>query len=461
MWPEYPIKNLVKRKLFLFHNSTFIDKDGVATKVSSFQEFADFMNHQNALAISVDDVVDEFEWLTEAIEAVKHCKVVCNKGGEATMIRLKFGSSSRWLVNSSMWLNRKDFDEIRDTFLTELELFFVHMETGVCITPGATGHTYMKLVWQEEHYKKETCVSLGIEKFLRDHSFGGVITTLQNGEYVELMKLDESSHFLKWWRRQPTQAGVWFNSNRVSMYKTYFAECEITIKNTLPMGLFPIRGRGNRIHYPTEEGVYASYLWKEHIDFIKEYACDVDIRGGAGWTETTDNPGTWSERIYWKRKGAPTKTVEKLCKSAAVGAIGHHGMSRIHYYLAPDDRNSDNSVIITNKEGEPLCYAVIEEPDTDSAYLLHHQRHTSSMANLDSIAFAIGFAEEGRLVQVYHDSVLIIERDERHEYIARHSNEALEQPPGTWLYEILAPCTVDKKGGVDSPQYSRHTGRKK
>lgn len=452
--------NLVKRKLYLFHNNTFIDKHGVTVKVASFQEFLDFMNHHNALALSIDNIVDDFEWIEEAIQH-KSTKVICNKNGSATMIRMKFGSSSRWLVNVSMWISKEEFIKCMDSFLEELEEFFIYMGTGVCITPGSTGHTHMKLVWQNERFRKETCVSLSVESYLRDHSIGGVIMTLQDGTWEESMKLDESSNFLAHWTVEPTGAAVWFNSDRVNLYKTYFARCEVRINNTLPMGLFPIRAKKGRILYPTEEGLYECYLWKEHIDFAQEYGCDIKVCGGAGWQDTTSNPGTWAQRMYWKRKQSPTSLIEKWVKLAYTGAIGHHGMSRIHYYLAPDDREHNNSVVIVNKEGEPLCYGIVEEPDNASAYLLHFQRHTAAMAALDSLRFGITFAEEGRLIQVYHDSVLIVERDERHTYVARKSNEALEQPPGTWLYELLSPCTVLKSGAVDSPQYSRHTGVKR
>lgn len=419
------------------------------------------MYHSNALALSVDDIVDDFEWIPEAIDAVGNCKVICNKQGDATMIRMRFGSSSRWMVNVSIWLDRERFEKYLDTFLEELETFFVYMGTGVCITPGSTGQTYMKLVWQNERYKKETCVSLSVEKFLRDNSVGGVIQTLQNGEYDELMKFDAASNFLAYWTVEPTGAPILFNSDRVSMYDTYFAKCDVIVTHDLPMGLFPIRGKRGRIFYPTTGGTYELCLWKEHINFLEEEGLKIRIHGGAGWQNTTSNPGTWASRIYWKRKAAPSELIEHWCKSSAVGAIGHHGMGRIHYYLAPDNREHNHSIVIVNKEGEPLCYGIVEEPDTTSAYLLHWQRHTVGMANLGSIQFGLPFAKEGRLVQIYHDSAIIVEKDERHTYIARRSNEALTQPPGTWLYELLYPCTVDKKGGVDSPQYSRHTGRKR
>jgi hypothetical protein len=461
MWPEYPIKSLVKRNLYLFQNNQFVDRNGAVTRVSSLQEFTDFMYHNNAFALSVENIVDDFEWIGEAVDNVKSSKVICDKVGSANMIRISYGRSSRWMVNLSMWLDKEKFDKCRGTFLDELHMFYVHMGTGVCITPGSTGHTHMKLVWQEEKFKKQTCVSLGAEKFLREHSIGGVIMTLQNGTWEESMKLDESCNFLSHWTVEPTGAAVWFNSDRVSKYATYFAECEVRITNTLPMGLFPIRGKNRRVYYPTERGSYACHLWKEHIQFAEAYGCEVRVCGGTGWTDLTSDPGTWANRAYWKRREAPTELVEFWSKGSYTGAIGHHGMSRIRYYLAPDDRAYNNSIILLNKEGEPLCYGIAEEADEDSAYLIHMQRHTSAMASLGSLAFAIDYAEEGRLIQVYHDSVLIHERDERHRFVARKSNEALEQPPGSWLYEILTPCTVDKKGGVDSPQYSRHTGRKK
>lgn len=102
----------------------FISKHGEVTKISSFQEFADFMYQHNAFALSIPDIVDDFDYLTEAIDAVDKVKVICNKDGVANMLRIKFGTSTRWMVNSSIWLKPEEFKEVQDSFLEELECFF-------------------------------------------------------------------------------------------------------------------------------------------------------------------------------------------------------------------------------------------------------------------------------------------------------------------------------------------------
>jgi hypothetical protein len=330
------------------------------------------------------------------------------------------------------------------------------MGTGVCITPGSAGNALMNLIWQQEQLKKQTCVSASCEIYLRKNSVGGIINTLQNGEYNEGLKFDSASNYLAHFVVEPTGAPVWFNSERTDLYKTYFAECSIKINETLPMGVFPIRGRAGRIFYPTLEGSYNGiHLWKEQVEFCRQQGLQVSISGGCGWQELTSDPWHWSECIYWKRKKSPNALVEHFCKSAAVGAIGRHGMQRLHYSLAPDDKESLTSIVIVNKEGEPLCYRVVDEPSERSAYLLHWQRYTVGMANLTSLKFAMPFAQDSRLIQIYHDSCIVLEKDEKKTYIARHSNESLTMPPGTWLWEMLSPLKVDKKGNIDSPQYKR------
>jgi hypothetical protein len=122
MWPEYKMKPL-DRELYLFQDNMFIDRNGVVVKVSSFDDFLNFMNDNNALALSVFNIVDDFEWITEAIEHDK-CTVVCTKDGIATMIRMKFKNSTRWLVNSSVWISPDEFDKVRSHFLEDLDSFF-------------------------------------------------------------------------------------------------------------------------------------------------------------------------------------------------------------------------------------------------------------------------------------------------------------------------------------------------
>lgn len=302
------------------------------------------------------------------------------------------------------------------------------------------------------------------EIYLRENGFGGVVNTVAFGEYDELLKMDMCSAFLSKWTVHPTGAGVWFPGSRVDKYATYFAHCIVTINEELPMGVFPYRNSRGRIVYPTLRGVYETYLWKEQIESFSELRCDVKLLGGIAWRNKNSNATTWAKYMYNLRINAPNKFVEKATKIATVSAIGRHGMARKRYFLLPQDKASHESVVILNKYGEPIEYAVETEDNETEAYLVHWQRYTSAMVNLESIVFAWPFAIESRLIQIYHDSVLILEHDETHNFVSRISNEALDQPPGTWLWERLTgepKIIVKSNGHYIAKESSRRPGVKK
>ena len=464
MWPSYKVRDLVYRKLYFFQNKSFVDSNGVASSVDSYEEFKKFMYDNNAMAIAVDNVIN-FYWLHEAVHDLTSTDVICDKRGAANMIRIRYKDrSTRWLVNASLWIDRKSLDELGCQFLVEMDSFFHWLGTGTCITPGSAGHKSQMMIHQQNHFHKQTCVSLSIEKFLRDHCISGPIITTKTGYFEQNLLMDGAGHFLAYWTMLPEGAGVWIDGSQGSdldSFATYFCECTIIIPNTLPVGVFPIRGKGGRIRYPTEKGYYyAVYLWKEQVEYARSKGCQVFANGGVGWTSLCSDSGEWSNWIYWKRRKAESSVVANLCKRSGVSGIGHHGMSRQFYRLVPDNGQFEGSLITTfSEEGEPICYVAIETDAMYEPYLLHKQRYCASMAALGSLQFAWGFAIEDRLIQVYHDSCMILEINESHQYVCKRSNEALESPPGTWMWERLTDVKVYANGDIDSNEYKRLRAR--
>ncbi len=434
--------------------------------VDSYEEFKKFMFTHNAMAIEVDDVIN-FYWLHEAVHDLASTDVICDSHGKANMIRIRYKDrSTRWLVNASLWIKRDELEDLGCTFLVELDDFFHYLEVGTCITPGSAGHKSMMLIHQKEGFKKQTCVSLGAEKFLRDHCISGPIITTQTGYFEQNLMMDGAGHFLSYWTVLPEGACIWIDGDQGSdpeRFATYFCRCTVIVPRTLPVGVFPIRKSNGRIQYPTEKGVYyETYLWKEQVTYVRSTGNQVFVHGGIGWKEVRGDHWQWSQWIYWKRRKAKNKIIADLCKRSGVSGIGHHGMQRRFFRLVPDNGQFQGAVVTTfTEEGEPLCYVAVESDALNEPYLLHKQRYCASMAALGSLQFAWQFAEQDRLVQVYHDSCLIVERDESHEYIRKQSNEALEQPPGTWMWERLTDVKVYKNGDIESNEYSRVRRSKK
>lgn len=451
------------RTLYFFQNKSFVDSNGVVTTVDSYEEFKEFMYKRNAMAIAIDNVVN-FIWLDEAVHDLASTDVICDKHGTANMIRMRYKDrSTRWLVNFSLWSSMSELEKWGIDlcqFLVELDEFFHYLEVGTCITPGSAGHKSQMIVHQNHHYPKQTCISIGMENFLRKHCISGPIITTKTGEFQESLMMDGSGYFLAYWTVLPEKAGIWIDGDKGSdpeRFATYFCKCTIIVPRTLPVGVFPIRGKNGRIKYPTEKGVYYEvYLWKEQVTYVRAQGCQAYVHGGIAWTTLCGDSWDWSSWIYWKRKHAKTEAIAGLCKRAAVGGIGHHGMQRSFYRLVPDEGEVQGTLVTTfNDDGEPLCYVAIETDAMSEPYLLHKQRYCAAMAALGSLQFAWDFAIEGRLIQVYHDSCLILEKDESHEYVMKKSNEALEMPPGTWMWERLTDVTVFKNGDVDSNEYKR------
>lgn len=369
-------------------------------------------------------------------------KVIANRRGEATCARLKAGRESRWIVSKKSW----GIQELHPRILRELREFYEYYGIGYKPTPSSLGTELMRQVWQQERLARHTAPSISCERFIRKHHSGGIVQTPGKGrKYNELLMLDMSSAWVSHFVLHPTGTAVPFQGpDNTETFFTYFAECEVLVTDELPLGPFPYRTGskdGKRVIYPTLPGVYKKvYLWKEQVSDCKRAGCFVRIIQGYGWNNYTTDSLSWAERAFVLRRGARTNNEVLWTKKCAVAAIGHHAQPREYYYLSPEE--GEEGCELVDSYGNAFNIYLRKEKDLSAALMIHWYAYTIAMCNRHVYQFALPFAKEGRLVSIDYDSILIVEKDERHTYVARKDFEALDLPPGTWLWILLHDVEV-------------------
>lgn len=365
-------------------------------------------------------------------------KVIADRQGKPSLIRISAGRSTRWIVQAKGW----GLDEPVPEDLRGLREFYEYYGVGYKPTTGSLGNALMLETWKKYGLSKHTAPSRACEEYIRRNAVGGIVQTPGKGKhYPEAMMLDMSSAWISQYVLHPTGTAVFFRGEpEQGQYFTYFAECDVLIDEELALGPFPYRtGRsdGKRVVYPTIPGLYkGAFLWREQIDDCRKAGCSVRIIEGYGWRNYTTDNFRWSDESYRLRTSASSGLDIKRCKSCNVSAVGRHFQPREHYCIVGEGYNEDTDTPLVIGRDAVNLY-LHKEVDDKTAYMVHWYAYTVAMCNSIVYNFALPFAKEGRLISIDYDSILIIEKDERHHYVKRQSIEALNLPPGTWLWMLL------------------------
>lgn len=367
-------------------------------------------------------------------------KVMANRKGQPNLVRIPGGNAgTRWIIDAGTWGIREL--DVRD--LVKLKDFYRYVGIGFKPSPGSLGRELMRVVWGMEKLKKHTSPSLACEMFIRNNAVGGIVQTPGAGsKYTELLMLDMSSAWISQYVIHPTGTAIPFEEgcDYLDEFFTYFVRCDVYIKEELALGPFPYRtGRrdGKRVVYPTLPGIYKDcYLWKEQIDDCRRAGCYVKEHNGYGWKDYTTDNFHWSNRIYNLRVQSSDEFITRSCKQCATAGVGSHFRPRESFYLVSEgDYELGDRPVIVGDDCVDL-YLRREEKFTDSL-MVHWYAYTIAMCNSRVYQFALPFAKEGRLVSIDYDSVLVVEKDERHRFIKREDARHFDLPPGTWLWMLL------------------------
>lgn len=464
MWPEYPIRRPLLRNIRGLHGDVSYDLDGLVTKLNSYNELKELLFSTNS-ACYVESLVDSqsFSWLYDAV-ADSGSKVLCDRLGKPLAVRMRSSNSTRWIIQADAWNS-----ELSLEFINNMWDLFDYFNVGFATTPGALGSLLMKQVHQELRLKKQTALSLQCEEYLRNYSPGGVVWYPKiGGFYEEASDFDLGSAYVAMYDEHPASTAISFKL-LPDQFVTYFAECTVNVRTSLPVLPFipNIGGRRNnnslryktgRNSYMGARGTYKVHLWREQIEDCIDAGCDVKVHSGYGWNSVTNINAPWAEKVYYMRKNSPTEFIEKQSKAAAVAAIGHHGMSRERFYLVGEDEAEEWELCVPDIEGNPLLLFVRSERDDFSATMMHWNKYTIMRVNREVYHFALPFAEEGRLIAMDHDAILAVSKPEdKVRHILRHSPEAFSVPPGTWLLtqlhdvKIVAPRSYISREKTRTP----------
>lgn len=439
MYPQFFEKKYPNRRLFLVEGQRMYAEDWGVYPVNTFEEIVRVLFAKNGLAFvyTLEDPV-HFPYLMQALHD-KTAEIMCTQDGHPLAIRIERKSQARWIVPVSSWDKRFDED-----FLPNMRAMYDYFRM-VKPTPGSLGQALIRRQFFVECLAQQTACNAIASNFLRLHGVGGRCDVYHVGETFEtLLELDASSAYLAHAQWEPGGTPHLFHNGHSSTYATYFAECEVTIHETLPLGPFPVRvstGRaGYRIVYPILPGRYRAFLWKEQVQASRDAGCTVIVKEGVGWDYLTNCLQSWCRYMYHSRIDLAGTPLEQDTKKIAVSALGHFGMNNTFHRLTQKDvPGMPNSL---NVRGEPMSTYIETYEDYSSASMLHWFNYTIAMNALTLYRLALPFALDDRLIMTNYDALLIVEKDERSKYARKHSIEALMCEMGDLRWQELTHVTI-------------------
>jgi hypothetical protein len=460
MYPEYFIRKPMNRNLYYLERGNVYGQNGeLRARLDDANDLVNYLrDSHSSLFTGTLSMSFAFQFLPGLVH-LEQAKVLATPKGKPILVRIRCGHESRWITTCDVW------DEVPEVEVLErMWDLYEHAQVGFAPTPSSTGNKTMLKVWETaNHKKKQTAPSLACENFLHANSVGGRVW-YQLGQYDRAIHLDEKMAYVSQFWLGPGGTAVRVVNGSVNGLATYFCKCKVIIHRELALGPFPMKTQRDhkvKVVYPTLPGVYDVYLWKEEVALCTQAGCTVQIEHGFGWKHFTTCNLPWCQHAFGLRETAHPKHVKTKTKSLAVAGIGHHGMKRERYYLVDESRKDKTDIPVLNDYGEPLEYYVHKEIDNSRAYMVHWNKYTEMKTRVSVYEFALPFAIQGRLVSIDFDSIMILDGDDRHQFIRKVDAEYMACPPGTWLYTLLHNLDITKDRTFESDEMVRKPGVKK
>lgn len=454
-FPQYPLKKDEKgniqwktQTLAWIEKGRIIDEHGTVYRIDDFTDLHYYAFRYNLLLFTRSVTAEHFQGILDyAVRDTAHAKVCCSQIGIPFSIRLSNENRTSWLVTMDTWKLEPTYES-----LERLKKIFAYFGCGTTHTPASLGRNSMMYVYDLNNLTKQSSPSLAVENYLREHAVGGIVQTPQ-GEGVqceETTQLDMASAYLSQYRKHPTGGAIYFGECEPEECATYFGRCRVTVNRQLPIGPFPYRRGDNRfcVEYPVRPSTYETYLWKEQVEDCRNVGCKVDVLDGYYWRYWTTHNYPWSQYAYFKRKQA-LKEIEGDVKGITNGAMGKFGSHRELYYLISGDGLADKRNIVrgVTENHHPINYFVRQEINYSVPIMLHWYYYTIMQTNRVVYLFALPFAQQGRLVWMDYDSVMVIESDPvKGMYLKKYDPRTLFIQPGTWIWSLWYNITIAHKG---------------
>lgn len=439
MFPDYFPKQFRDRRLVYVETyNTVVDEYQKRYTINTPEALVDYLFDTNSILFLDTFGNDALPFIDFFVDNSLH-KVLCNVTGTPSSIRINKGHEARWVVSApTIW-----GEYVSDEFLITMRKLFRHCAVGVRPTPSSVGTSLLRAIWKLSGFSKQTAPNVFVQEYLHAHGYGGRCDTPGKGKsYKSLLELDMSSAYLAHFLKLPGGTAYGFTGNRCWQFATFFAECKVTIYSELALGPFPVKMREDVIVYPTLPGIYFTHLWREQIEECLLAGCDVEVKGGVGWRYITDVTDYWCEHMYWLKTLAPTYDVETMVKKTIVSTIGRFGTRGVYYHLVGESLADPSMPAEITDDMQPRAHYVMPERDYTSPSMVHWFNYCIMQCALTLYRFALPYAEQGRLVMTNYDAVLVVERDETHRYIEKHTLASKSVQAGDWRWQRLTNVEI-------------------
>lgn len=470
MFPEYYPRKPTYRDLAFLEGGYIYDNMGRQLAAMDSVNLIDWLccHNTNLFAGSFLDM--DILPLLQEMAFDPRARILCTKEGRPILARIQAGKQTRWLVSSRSWGNAEGPGSERG-WLQSMADLYCYYGLGYCPTPSSLGVQLMRYTYAKNNFQRHSSCNRAVEEFIRNNAVGGIVATpFKRRRFAIMSMLDMASAWVSSYTLHPTGTAERINEQtNLNDYFEAFVECEIFIPRRLPLGPFPIRTNrksGQRVIYPTEEGVYKNvYLWKIQIDDCHRAGCLVSCKGGWGWRESTTDNSEWAKYAYEKRQGANNGFIAVQAKAINVAPIGRMFRSREGYILKGDTGNrhegclgeTQRSVQIVNSNREPVNLYVVPDVDQRSALMPHWYAYTIARCNSHVYNFALPYAKAGTLAMIDYDSIMTT-MDVESMFIHKKSAEAKHVPYGTWLYTQLHNVHILNHRSFSSDEITKMPG---
>jgi hypothetical protein len=458
-WPPYYEKKQTQRTLAIIVGTSLYTEFGEQLDATTFSQLVEQLFHHNLLVFTAS-LTDKsiFPFLADCVQDDK-TKVICNKEGKASSVRIKRKSSSRWIVPASSW------DKIIDRdFMSDMRCIYNYIGVGEKPTPSSCGTSLLSQEWARNHFARIASVNGMCRDMLFQFRNGGRcdLSVAKGAQFESLVELDIASAYLAHLLRMPIGTSIRTYGNDLWNFWTFFCKCSVTITTELALGPFPDRKqKSSKIKYPTLPGTYEVHLWREQIEDCLAVGCQVTMYRGYGWHDYTEDTTSSCQRLYQLRVNAPDDDIEHAVKKVTTSAIGRFGTHNTFYSLVHEDDSLEGEQVLLNDQNRATQWHVHPEEDFTGPSMIHWYSYNMMQCARTLYRYALPYAREGRLVMTNYDAILVLEQDETHRYIQKHTLEAKMCAMGDWRWKRLTNVTIKGERSLECDQYVSLPGVKR
>ncbi len=439
-WPNLAMKSVRPTRtlgVWLADLAAWVDERGKMHEPVTWEEVK--YDLCTASACILTDSPSMWTWIDDAIQD-KSCRVMCDNDGRINAIRVLYKRKTAWVVASASWCE-SDPLEAMETVRRVLN----RCHAGDHITPSALGQALMI-----KHFPANELPQSGphglCRRMLRRGLIGGRVDTIRPGEmFRELLETDCNGAYLARSVKLPTGTSVKIHPSDYDRrkgdltdrrdpwtctepappgdreYVASFWRCQVKIPIDAHLLLGPfgipvnsdkkeifIKNKIRTVAYPTQPGLYHTFLWDEEIELCREQGLEVELIEGWGWIRWTGCLKKWAEEMWRLRNEARgDKPAEAVIKKAALAALGRFAAAEESYTVGMPGDDTVGTWVRGDDDGI-TNYAINRKVGEGTCCMPHWYSYIMMQQRCVLYRKALPFARNGRLVGTNYDAVFLL-----------------------------------------------------